>query len=304
MSEIYRGVSNAKIEQTFPSGTTDVRITVIRDGITLVDAQAVVAAGTKYSYAIPFEIYTYDGKFTAIWEMSYGGSTYKIPEEHEVVTPLMSFNGIFGSDLTEAKEWERLVRRIVEAYTRQSFGFSYGTKVVYGRGFDFIELPQRIIELEEVKASSVGSETTDALSLTAFDVDETGWYIRNRPGSAITVSVSNPGSYELNGGSVPYPNTEKVIYPPRKSMRFEHNQRFEIKGLWGYPTPPQAVQEAFEILYQDYKCQDATYRDRYIKNIRSGDWSIEFNDLAFLGTGSKQADQLLGEFRRGGVIVV
>lgn len=265
------------------TGATNVTVSVWRNGIKLVDA-ATPSGGPTYTYTLPASITSYDGPIYIRWDYTIGGVTLMSAEEHEVVTPLMSFEGFTGPAYTEAQSWERLVRRIIESNTKQSFGMFYGPRRVSGRGLNFLELPQRMIELE-------GLEDADIVyNIDTFDLSDDGWFIKDK----------KPGTYTIKQD----PLSNETIRPPSKAKTFLDGTDYTVSGVWGYASPPQPVLEACEILYNDYSCRDSNYRDRYLKEMRTADWSMKFSDLAFVGSGSVQADQLLSRYSRGGITVV
>jgi len=55
---------------------------------------------------------------------------------------------------------------------------------------------------------------------------------------------------------------------------------------------------------KEYFCDDAKYREKYIANIRAGDWRMEFRVTGDETTGNANADTLLSGYRNVALAVI
>ena len=69
-----------------------------------------------------------------------------------------------------------------------------------------------------------------------------------------------------------------------------------MKGAFGWESIPSDIKDAAMLLAELFSCNEATWRDRYIKAIRAADWRFDFDGRAFEGTGSVSVDRLLEKY--------
>ena len=74
---------------------------------------------------------------------------------------------------------------------------------------------------------------------------------------------------------------------------FNKNARYKISGKYGWHEVPDEIELATIELMRDYFSKDKVWRNKYIKSIKTFDWSFEYNSVASKGTGNLYADQLL-----------
>ncbi len=227
------------------------------------------------------------------WIFSVVGSgTFTRTDSYEVITPLLTLREIRGiwADITDdkAKELESVVRYVIQSYTGQSFGKRTKSLVVQGAGDNALELPERLSIL--IGISTLVAELNPSAAVIVAD----GWYLKKKYSEPLsTVNTTN-----LYFEGTDYSEYGVVISPPKTvgGRYWTDDYPFTITGVWGYPAVPQAVQEAAKLLANDYACNDTLYRDRYLESIRSADWSLRFNERAYLHTGNVRADQLLDKY--------
>lgn len=262
---------------------------------------------TTYSFTLPFYLVQYDRNLRVRWQFSYTESseTYEYDEftELEVVTPILTpveiravlddpANSYTATD-DEVERIERAVRYVIQAHTGQSFGKFTGVQSVTGSGDTFLRMPQRLIKLTSVNgnASWVG-----ALALRGG-----GWYLRSRVWGLPSVRADYDGWHEN-----PYTSQVPLVAPYSDYTHpFLEHVEYEIDGIWGWNSVPQAVKEAAKLLVNDYACADANYRDRFLTSMTAADWRIQFHEGAFSNTGNVRANQLLSEYvlRRGWAVI-
>lgn len=292
--EIYRdtdGVATLQHPTTGPL-TAD----IYRGDSVVSPNQPVTTTGDIHTTPIAWPLNTHDATLKIVWKnasASFSRVTYV-----EIVTPIVPLyvlDDIF--DLTTPDEdkydAERLVRRIIEVYTGQNFGFFTGTKVVQGNDTTELAMPTPLITFAAMNDYSFEYEPT------SFVIRGEGWFLAQRPGGYYTIKDSPPDAIldMFNDGVIIAPT---AIKKPDFCFRSD----YKITGDWGYSFVPTGVQEAAKILINDYACQDAAYRDKYLHSMKSADWRFEFNQGAFDGTGNVKADQLLEPYRLDNIAVI
>jgi len=210
---------------------------------------------------------------------------FKRTQYVEVVTPIAPLkyiesalieNGAGSSDVTsfnqQITEMENTVRLIIQAYTGQNFSAVQETR--YAKGTTELgRVLNQAIEIDVVSPP-----------LTA-DLYQQYTYLN--------IKQAPPEGFS--------PGFDGVIRVPND---YYSNTRYTITGLWGWLDIPAAVQEAALILVKELSCNETLYRDRYLQVVSYADSRFQFNPMAFSGTGNVKADQLLDEFKRGGMIIV
>jgi hypothetical protein len=275
------------------AATGDVHVTVLRNGIKVVDnvvATSVNDATGKYKYLLPISVVVDDepvsvvdteGILQATWTFTVDSTTLAVTEYYDVVTPYSSwdyFLGELGENISYKTylECERVARHIINSHCGQEFGQEYTTYAVEGHGTNSLALPRRLQTLDKVTwVSNPIPRPGDAIGSGAEYAWETvgeGWTIRQQP----------------------YPHDLNLVHTHKD--RFIRNRTYNVSGLWGWPGIPTEVEEASKILTADFMCKEAKYRDKYLDNIKMGDWRIQFTAGAFIGTGNVKADQLLRDY--------
>lgn len=283
MAEIYRDTPT-NITLDIP-GASDVFYTVLRDGVE-------VAVGNGTSIPLPFKIYGYDGQFEVRWEFFVPGDniSHTRYESHEIVT---SFIPNLVSPAERALE--RTVRRSIQAYTGQEFGYSYGALAVEGNDTDQIRLPKRLIDLDGVQ-----------FNVAPFVTIPIGFVNIINDGFALSTAVNNNNYYGIKEAP---PEGEQylangVIYVPGTRRTWRKGMTYLVLGSWGWEGVPEDIAEAARVLYEDYSYPESEWRRRYIGAIRAGDWRVDFKDMAFIGTGNTEVDRLLDKYRLSGVGII
>ena len=95
-----------------------------------------------------------------------------------------------------------------------------------------------------------------------------------------------------------------TIYDQKNNGAFRKEYRYVVEGIFGWNFIPDNVEEACIILINDFFNKDKSWRNRYVKKIQTFDWTFEFSEEAFVGTGNDYADQLLNPYVINGMIVV
>lgn len=276
MTEIYRDSVNLGISLEI-TGATVTGAVLRRDGV---DTVGVISS---QAVALPYEITRMDGPFQVEWTYQIDSSTYTRVDTHRVVTPLfiksdLSYDAGLSS-LTDEQvvRLESTVRKVIEAYTEQTFGYRKGYVIARGSGLDYLSLPERMISPDDTTYVGVND----------------GW------------AVSFAGSSSVIDPNIKIPIEEEAYHYGRPTNRtFSVNTQFIIYGEFGWREVPSEVKEAALILAEEFSCDESIWRDRYIKSVRAADWRFDFTAGSHIGTGSLTADQLLAKYVVNRMVVV
>jgi len=277
------------VDGVLTDATSDVTVKVDRAGVEVVPSTVVpvTAVGeAEYKKVLPITttidgesvgVLTDEGVLDVTWSFTVGGQDFTVTEEYDVVTPYCDWD-YFSATTTYAEylECERVARYLIHVYCGQEFGQEYTTYAVEGHGTRSLALPRRLQTLETVTWIEDGSVIRPGNVIGSDFVWELvgeNWTIRRQP-------------------------QRRRLDPIYSCDRlFERNVTYNVKGVWGYSSVPTPVEEAAKILVADLLCTERKYRDKYLDNIKMGDWRLQFTAQAFQGTGNVIADQLLKDYR-------
>lgn len=274
MSEIYRN-STQFVYLDIHGSVADATPTAVCNGTPLevTGPQTIDSGAQRWTATIGLVQTQNVGELKVTWDFTLDGLTAQKVDYFDVVVPLVELGdllvefadaGVAEADLLRV---EKKVRNYIENYTNQKFSPSLETITVKATGTNLI-LPKRLISVTETNPTFLGGYT----------IDNDGW------GMTLTV----PYDYDYPGVIVaPYSNP---------NVFYRNVQNVAITGRWGYDRVPQAVQEAAELLIEDFIAPESVYRDKYLASLTSPDWRIQFNSKAFTGTGNARVDQLLSGF--------
>jgi hypothetical protein len=220
------------------------------------------------------------------WAYTVQGLSVVKRESLEIVSPYISLArlktmpslGNYSSAVLRGME--RLVADVINVYANQTFSLSTEPAIVLGQNSDNLPLPNRLVELAGV---DVMDDTLDAtgqpipysiLEYVTFDPDDR-WHVRRRTTWPVDRTTNPVSNYRL----------------------FKYPKRYRVSGTWGWEFVPKEVTRAAELLVNDYFCADAKYREKYLDNIRAGNWRMEFRVTGDETTGNANADMLLSGFR-------
>lgn len=285
MREITRDAVGETIELGV-QGATSVSVQFFRDG-------NLKGAATTSPAEIPYSLTHMDGEFTAKWAYTVGGDTYSRSQTYKVVTPLFTqteltdFNGTFVSlDEDAVVRLERLVREVIESHTGQSFGYREGTlKVNASRTGTVLQTNERVISVAGVNISGLALPYP-----IAYRPIKTGFGIESAGGGW-------DGSTYVTAGPITDP------YVSQKAG-FVSGNEYVITGAFGWEAIPTDIKDAALLLAELFSCNEATWRDRYLKSVMAADWRFEFDGRAFSGTGSVTVDNLLAKYIVGTMAII
>lgn len=298
--EIYREQPE-DIGFKVPPGTTQATASITRDGVAIGTDQTWTAADgeelSSVTVSIPYKAIRYDGKITVSITSVAGEDAFINQYTLDVVTPVISLGAIteiagIGTTPQKAREIERAVRVIIEAYTGQRFGLSLSIESVMGQGEERLQLPKKLIAYRTI--SVVGMP----IRAIQYNLTGDGWFLETINPEWLEIKEAPPEEMwpvYVNG---------PIRVPAWYRATFTKNQTYKIDGLWGWESVPTDIEEAARLLANDYACNQAAYRDRYLDIIKTSDWTMQYNARAWEGTGNARADLILGQYKRPFLLIV
>jgi hypothetical protein len=291
------GSVTAKVYDVTQSITSNVNPNTVL--ITLTATAVETDAGT-YQVILPFSYTANPRRLKLVWEYVVSpGSTGTHTTYLNVITPYISINEQiddlnFGSDPSDPnyktygdlQSAERYARKIIEDYTGQDFYLYTDNQVIYGDESDTLPLSSKLNKIYQLYSNDillVNNLVNPPVNNWLYDpvVSESGFAIRVNRTNLLDNAV-----YVANG-----------LVPPTINDTFNgvfsKNVQYKVVGEFGWETVPDAVQLATIELMKDYFSKDKTWRNKYIKSIKTFDWSFEYNSSASSGTGNLYVDQLL-----------
>ena len=226
---------------------------------------------------IEFKHTWYDGTVTLDISINDGTGEHTYEEHVDVVTPLFTAADL-PQDYSAEKvvELEGLVRKVVEAYTGQSFGPSI-RKYTTEFGENMLRFDAPLIEFRGVSARYLTHTTTLAPPKIRYE--------------------------SLDGGFKAVVDID--LYDPKTDSMWILNQKknhsLVFEGVFGYDRVPQDVKQAALLIAGTWSDDQAVWRDRFIETMRSADWTVSYHENAFSSTGSATADMLLKKYHRRAV---
>lgn len=291
--ELYRNEIGVVVG-ILPVGSSNITCNIYKNGALVAGplgpTVTINSTNVSASIELPFTYVTKDDEIDVKFNFSVNFTTSSVTEHVSIVTPIISREAAELIATGKFAQYEPIVRHIIQSYTGQRFGLWEATYPVYGESGGQLLLPDRLIS-----QSGVSYDGT-AYDPTGFIIKGGGWYLARKTNVPLSIKEAPPEDDLINFTG--------VIYSPNYYRSFGENTVYSIAGIWGYEYVPQNVQEAAKMLFNDYVCNDAIYRDRYLKSIRSADWRLEFNSGAWAGTGNVKADQLLSDYKRSGMMVI
>ena len=222
-------------------------------------------------------------------------------------------------DQADAEMYEAIARAIINSITG---GFKYERQMIetVGMGNDYLSLPYRLNKIVQVYENGVlvyNAEATDPAWVNAKE-----YYITPDKG---TISIAIPGStgYDrLQSAPIMLPKGASdsfTLYNTNDSPNFSQGMGYSTKEFnnagggnpmfpngWdytvvveaGWPVIPQDIKQATMLIVNDLKCNNIPYINSYIKNYKSDQFTLQFDDRVFKDTGNRIADKILSAYVR------
>jgi hypothetical protein len=204
----------------------------------------------------------------------------------------------------EAIYKERIVRSIVDIVTG---GFYYTDDVVetVGLGADYLPIPNRINRINYVYRNNVKVYDRFASPETRQDI-----YVISPDHAAITIKKDGvynrlqyaPQTLPLGASDSfnLYSDTSDPIAALtqiREFALFPKDFDYVVIGEFGWPVVPQDVQDATRMLFDDLSCNKLQYVSQYIKEYKTDQFTLKYDDFATRGTGNMIVDKILSQYQ-------
>jgi len=246
---------------------------------------------------IPYKAVRYDGAVVVLINSTVDGEVFQNRYNINVVTPVLSLLDTAeiignGATLEQARRVERSVRVIIETVTGQSFGLERAAYGIMGKDTERLQLPKRLVAYKAISVSGV------PITSIRYNVTGDGWYVETLAPEWLEIKEAPPEdlwSYHTNG---------PIRVPAWYKSVFTEGRPYTIDGLWGWESVPMDVEEAARLLVNDYSCNQSAYRDRYLEIIKSSDWTLQYSEQAWEGTGNARADLILNQYKRPFLLIV
>lgn len=274
---------------------------------TLTSVKSEVDPGT-YEVYLPQSYTTRNRSLKLVWESPVGSDVVKNIHKVFVTTPYADIaqaadaigvssdqsdpNYKSYDDLSDAERW---ARKVIENYTGQEFFLYDDVYTVYSTGSDTLPLPYRIDTLHELyQNDTLLVDTINEIDNWNYPVQisESGFGLRVNRADMLDNTV-----YTANGMVPPSINDSSY-------GAFANGSAYRVQGRFGWESVPDEVELACIELMKDYFSNDKNWRNKYIKNIKTFDWSFEYNGDTFTGTGNTYVDQILSGYVLTQMVVI
>jgi hypothetical protein len=253
-----------------------------------------------YSVLLPFDVTNTFEARTLAWAYEINTQPYESAREHlYVVKPTITYNqfarlhpnALDDIGPAEFRLVEPVVRKVIERYCNQVFTREDNRAyTVMGQNSDSLPLPRKALAVHSVSLLDASRTYADGEPIdnyyeltdyTIFD-DDDRWSLRRRTSAPVS----------------------RGLTPTSNRRFFKYPNRYRILGDWGWDMVPEDVTIAAGILINDFSCQEASYREKYISNIRAGDWRMEFKLTGDETTGNANVDMILSSYRNVAMAVI
>jgi hypothetical protein len=221
-------------------------------------------------------------------------------------------------DMVEAEMYEAVARAIINSITG---GFMYKREIVetVGLGNDYLSLPFRLNKILQVVENGV----------VVYDIENTdpNWknvreYYISPDKATISVNLGSSQAYNRlqsqpvlrqRGASDSFtryntndsPNYIDTPYDTKNfstsvsgSPMFPNGWDYTVVVEAGWPIIPQDIKQATMLIVNDLKCNNIPYINSYIKDYKSDQFTLTFDDRVFKDTGNRIADKILSAYVR------
>jgi hypothetical protein len=260
-----------------------------------------------YQIVLPTAYSDRNRSFKIVWRYQINGSNSYHISYTDVVTPYANLAEAIedlglGTDPSdplfktyhELRMAEKFARKVIENYCNQSFYLYDDVQVAYGSGSDILPMPFKIAQLHELYESDylLVDNVNNINNWNRIpEISETGFGIRVNSQNFIDTTV-----YVANGMYTP------TINELNYGKAFKNNVRYKVAGKFGWEKVPDNVEQACIQLMGDYFEKDSVWRQKYVKNVKTFDWSFEFTSDTYKGTGNAYVDQLLNPYVINGMV--
>lgn len=223
-------------------------------------------------------------------------------------------------DQADAEMYEAIARAIINSITG---GFMYQRLTVetVGMGNDYLAVPFRLNKIVQVYENDVlvyDSEpedpdnwtntyqyyvTPDKGAISAAVQDTAGYNrLQSKPilrqkAMSDSFTLYNTNDSPNYGEGTSY-NTKVFSNGLVSSPMFPSGWDYVVIVEAGWPVIPQDIKQATMLIVNDLKCNNIPYINSYIKNYKSDQFTLQFDDRVFKDTGNRIADKILSAYVR------
>ena len=309
MAEIHAGTNGPINFKTYYNGIAkdpDVGPTVTifyedaTTGTVLTANNTDVDAGSYFTY-VPISATTTYKYFYLKIDYTISGTVfsdrkhYLVTRPYATVADIVDYSG-YGVDTVdtnyktydEIMSAERYARFKINAFTGQKFDYVQKTISVLGDGVDVLLLPERIESISKVYENDVlVYDSTSANNQVTLKVTDTNYAIAIDKGAGLEVFESYP--YQADRPNAGY---------------FNNGSKYSVEGMFGYKNVPIEIYDCTIRLANDFFHQDTVWKEKYVKSMQTGDWSVDISPAAYTGTGNSAVDRMLEPFVANRMVVI
>jgi hypothetical protein len=288
-----------EVSYLVPNEETEYLVQIYSDkAVLLYSFEDIVSDNEKnVSIVLPEYFSRFDGTYSLyVYSLNEGQ-----PEE-VVVVDTLSINRPYVNPYDFIYK-ERIVRNIIDV---MSGGFYYRDRTIEltGLGGDFLAMPEKINRINYIYRNNVkvydrfaDPETKQDIYVispdhSAITIKKEGVYNRHQSAPA-TLPLAASDSFNL------YSDSDDPIAALTKIREFDlfpKDYDYVITGEFGWPVVPQDIQEAAKMLVDDLSCNKLQYVSQYIKEYKTDQFTIKYDDLASRGTGNMIVDKILSQY--------
>ena len=290
-------------------------------GDVLTPTPLTVSAGTapagvsqRWVADIPESATTIEQEATVSWSWMQDGTTRHRDIEYNIIAPYvhpvdacyrLGFSLDPSSpeyrDPEEIYAAERLARYAIESYTNGFFGNRVDTVEELGQNTDTLVIADFITNVHKIWENDTLVYHENELNTFGYPVVITD----SKQGIRIQAEM-NLMEYSSEYTASNYTTQANYVrgYPTVRLPAFKQGWNYKIEGQFGFTSVPSEIRECAIMLINDYLCSDAAWRRKYITNIQTSDWKVEFNSQAIKGTGNAVVDRILDGFARYSMLVI
>jgi hypothetical protein len=260
------------------------------------------------SYELPEYFSKFDGKYALyIYDLDESDEvdSVVIQDTLSVYRPYVNpyLLGETEEEDEEAIYKERIARVIIDSITG-GFYYTDDTIEAVGLGGDFLAMPNRINRVNFVYRNNVkvydrfaaADVKQDIYVITpdhaAITIKKDGLYNRHQSLPKVLPLGASDSFNLYSDSSDPIAALTKI----REFDLFPTDYDYVVTGEFGWPVVPQDIQDATRMLVDDISCNRLQYVSQYIKEYRTDQFTIKYDDLAVTGTGNMIVDKILSQY--------
>jgi hypothetical protein len=196
---------------------------------------------------------------------------------------------------------ERLARYAIESYTNGFFGNRVDTVEEIGQNTDVLVIGDFITHVHKIWENDTLVYHDGVLNTFGYPV-----VITDSQQSIRISAEMNLMEYSSEYTASNYTTQANYVrgYPTVRMPAFRQGWNYRIEGQFGFTSVPSEIKECAIMLVNDYLCNDAAWRRKYLTSIKTSDWSLEFGSETFKGTGNAIVDKILDGFSRYSMVVI